>query len=148
MLDGFSDRVGPLLFEAEGAGGYDALVLASILETEVRTESDRRIVADIFLRRIEVGMPLQSDATVRYALGEIKIKHSLDDISVESPYNTYANKGLPPGPISNPGLVSIWAALDPAPSPYWFFLNNPETGKTVFSATFEEHIVNKAKNGL
>jgi len=148
MLDGFSDRVGPLLSEAEGGVGYDTLVLASILETEVRTESDRRTVADIFLRRIEVGMPLQSDATVRYALGETKIKHSLDDISVESPYNTYANKGLPPGPISNPGLISIRAALDPTPNRYWFFLNNPETGETVFSVTFEEHVANKGRNGL
>lgn len=148
MLDGFADRAAPLLSEVPESDRYATLVLASVLETEVRTESDRRTVADIFLRRIDAGMPLQSDATVRYVLGETKVKHSLEDIAVASPYNTYANKGLPPGPISNPGLVSVRAALDPLPNPYWFFLNNPETGKTVFSETFEEHVANKGKNGL
>ena len=131
-----------------GKARYEALTLSSIVEMEVRTDADRKIVADIFRRRIDAGMPLQSDATVRYALGVTKVKHSLTDIAVDSPYNTYVNKGLPPGPISNPGLSSLQAVLTPTPNQYLYFLNNPNTGETVFAKTFEEHIANKAKNGL
>lgn len=127
---------------------YGELALASIVETEVKTENDRKMVADLFLRRIAAGMPLQSDATVRYVLGETKVQHSLDDIAIDSPYNTYKYPGLPPGPIGNPGLVSMRAVVSPSANPYWYFLNNPETGVTVFSTTFEEHVANKAKNGL
>lgn len=148
MLDGFQVRAEPLLASLPEGQRYDALILASIVETEVKTDGDRRIVADIFKRRIALGMPLQSDATVRYALGVTKVKHSLADISVDSPYNTYANKGLPPGPVSNPGLSSIRAVLNPTSNTYLYFLNNPSTGETVFSTTFEEHVANKAKNGL
>ena len=148
ILDGFEAKAAPVLSGYDGRGWYDALILASILETEVRTEADRRQVADLFLRRLEADMALQSDATVRYALGETKVQHSLDDISIDSPYNSYKYPGLPPGPVSNPGLVSIRAALDPIPNSYWYFLNNPETGETVFSVTFEEHVANKGRNGL
>lgn len=151
MLENFVLKEDSILFGGlvnNAMTPYQRLVLASLLESEVRTEDDRRMVADIFLRRIDVGMPLQSDATVRYALGVTKVKHSLDDIAIASPYNTYVNKGLPPGPILNPGTVSIDAAMRPTPNAYWYFLNNPETGKTVFSTTFEEHIANKGKNGL
>lgn len=147
MLDGFEAKAWPFLSES-GDAWYDALVLASILETEVRTTEDRKAVADLFLRRLEIGMALQSDATVRYALGETKVKHSLDDLALDSPYNSYKYPGLPPGPVSNPGIDAIEAALHPTPNPYWYFLNNPETGETVFSVTFEEHVANKAKNGL
>jgi len=148
MLDRFGTEAATLLTATSGKERYDTLILASIVETEVRTDADRKIVADIFRRRIGIGMPLQSDATVRYVLGANKVKHSLDDISVASPYNTYVNKGLPPGPISNPGLPSIRAVLDPTPNRYLYFLNNPDTGKTVFSETFDQHVVNKGKNGL
>ncbi len=148
MLDGFAARAMPVFSALSAQKRYDALVLASIVEGEVRTDADRRMVADLFLRRIASGMPLQSDATVRYALGETKVKHSLADLAVDSPYNSYTNKGLPPGPVSNPGLSSIRAAFDPLPNPYVYFLNNPETGQTVFAETFEEHVANKAKNGL
>lgn len=127
---------------------YGELVLSSIVEAEVRTETDRKMVADLFLRRLEIGQALQSDATVRYALGVTKIQHSAEDIAIDSPYNTYKYPGLPPGPIGNPGFVSIRAVVSPESNLYWYFLNNPETGATVFSTTFEEHVENKAKNGL
>ncbi len=146
MLDGFESKAWPTL-SASGKR-YDDLVLASILETEVRTSGDRRLVADLFLRRLDAGMPLQSDATVRYALGETKVKHSLEDLEIDSPYNSYKYPGLPPGPVSNPGVDAIEAALYPTPNPYWYFLNNPETGETVFSVTFDEHVANKGRNGL
>jgi UPF0755 protein len=148
MLDGFRDRAMPMLSQVSADKRYASLILASIVEMEVRTDADRKTVADLFLRRIASGMPLQSDATVRYALGETKVKHSLEDIAIDSPYNTYQNKGLPPGPISNPGVSSIGAVLDPTPNRYLYFLNNPDTGQTIFSETFEEHVANKAKNGL
>jgi len=150
MLVNFSERMenAPDFFRKQGVRRYEALILASVLEAEVKTESDRKMVADLFLRRIEAGMPLQSDATVRYVLGVTKVQHSLDDIAIDSPYNTYKYKGLPPGPIGNPGLVSMRAAVSPSVNPYWYFLNNPETGETVFSVTFEEHVANKAKHGL
>lgn len=147
MLDGFEAKAWALL-SGTGEGWYDALVLASILETEVRTTEDRKAVADLFLRRMEAGMALQSDATVRYALGETKVKHSLSDLAIDSPYNSYRYPGLPPGPVSNPGTDAIGAALHPIPNPYWYFLSNPETGETVFSVTFEEHVANKGRNGL
>ncbi|MEI7749378.1 MAG: endolytic transglycosylase MltG [Candidatus Moraniibacteriota bacterium] len=148
MLDSFGTKATPLLVGVSWKERYDTLVLASIVEMEVRTDADRKIVADIFRRRMDVGMPLQSDATVQYILGVNKVKHSLADISVASPYNTYVNKGLPPGPISNPGLSSIQAVLNPTPNTYLYFLNNPSTGATVFSETFDQHVVNKGKNGL
>jgi UPF0755 protein len=150
MLENFQERMksAPDFSEKIGKARYDALILASVVEAEVKTETDRHMVADIFLRRISVGMPLQSDATVRYALGVTKIQHSAEDISVDSPYNTYKYKGLPPGPIGNPGIVSLRAAAAPQVNPYWYFLNNPATGKTVFSVTFDEHVANKGKNGL
>jgi UPF0755 protein len=150
MLENFRKRSGevPIFSDKLGKERYESLILASVLEAEVRTDRDRAMVADLFLRRIGVGMPLQSDATVRYVLGVTKVQHSLDDIAIVSPYNTYKYKGFPPGPIGNPGLSSIRAAVSPEANPYWYFLNNPETGATVFSVTFEEHVANKAKNGL
>jgi UPF0755 protein len=148
LLDGFAIRAMPVFSSISIEKRYESLILASIVEMEVRTDADRKIVADVFQRRIAAGMPLQSDATVRYVLGETKVKHSLADIAIDSPYNTYKNKGLPPGPISNPGLSSINAVLNPTPNRYLYFLNNPDTGQTVFSETFEEHVANKAKNGL
>lgn len=150
MLMNFQERVGsvPDFSEKIGKPWYDSLILASILEAEVKTEDDRHMIADIFLRRMALGMPLQSDATVRYVLGVTKVQHSLDDLAIDSPYNTYKYKGLPPGPIANPGILSLRAATAPQVNPYLYFLNNPETGETVFSVTFEEHVANKAKHGL
>lgn len=127
---------------------YESIIMASIVEEEVKTEMDRRMVADLFWRRIAIGQRLQSDATVKYVRGESKIQHSFEETRVESPYNTYTNNGLPPGPITNPGLESIIAAFTPEPNTFMYFLNDASTGETVFSETFEEHVANKAKHGL
>lgn len=128
---------------------FDIITMASIVESEVRTEKDRKIVSGIFWNRIGIGMALQSDATVAYALGgEKKIQHNASDIAIDSPYNSYKFKGLPPGPVSNPGLSSIDAAINPTLTDYIYFLNNPKTGETFFAVTFEEHLKNKAANGL
>lgn len=127
---------------------FETVTLASLLEAEVRTESDRKMVSDIFSRRLATGMPLQSDATVRYALGIDKAQYSGIDIATDSPYNTYAYKGLPKGPIDNPGIVSLRAALFPTANDFWYFLSDQKTGETVFSRDFEEHKRNKALHGL
>ncbi len=126
----------------------DVVIMASILEKEVETDEDRALASGIFWNRIKNGQALQSCATLAYVLGENKKQYSLDDIQTKSLYNTYQNRGLPPGPISNPGTSAIEAAIYPKYSDYNFFLSDPETGKTVFSKTFEEHVANKVKYGL
>jgi UPF0755 protein len=127
---------------------FEVLTMASIVEKEVRTDADRALVAGIFWNRIKIGQALQSDATLTYILGDKDAAHSGAQLATDSPYNSYQNKGLPPGPISNPGLASIIAAIHPRDSAYNYFLSDPATGKTVFSKTFEEHVANKAKYGL
>ncbi|MBP7822224.1 MAG: endolytic transglycosylase MltG [Candidatus Moranbacteria bacterium] len=127
---------------------FTVVTLASLLEVEVRSESDRKMVSDLFSRRLEVGMPLQSDATVRYVLGIDKAQYSGSDIATDSPYNTYVYKGLPKGPIDNPGIVSLRAALFPTVNDFWYFLSDQKTGETIFSRDFEEHKRNKSLHGL
>lgn len=127
---------------------FETVTMASILEVEVRGERDRKLVSDLFYRRLSIGMPLQSDATVRYALGIDKAQYSGADIATDSPYNTYVYKGLPKGPIDNPGIISLRAALFPMVNDFWYFLSDQETGETVFSRDFEEHKRNKSLHGL
>lgn len=148
MLTTFERKVWPLLSSRAPKDAYAALVLSSIVETEVRSDKDRALVADLFLRRLAIDHPLQSDATVKYILGKNKVQHTFEETRTDSPYNTYVNKGLPPGPIANPGLSSIKAVLNPLQNSYFYFLSDPKTGETVFSATFEEHVRNKASHGL
>ncbi len=134
--------------QRQGKTLFEVVTMASLLEAEVRTDADRKLVSDLFARRLRVGMPLQSDATVRYALGIDKAQYSGIDIATDSPYNTYTNKGLPKGPIDNPGMIALRAALFPTPNDFWYFLSDQKTGETVFSRDFEEHKRNKALHGL
>jgi UPF0755 protein len=134
--------------EKSGHSVYEIITMASILEKEVKTPEDMKIASGIFWDRIEFGMPLQSCATVAYVLGQEKKQYSYDDTRTPSPYNTYINKGLPPGPINNPGINAINAAVYPTKTDYIYFLTDPETGKTIFSKTIEEHEANKVKYGL
>jgi UPF0755 protein len=127
---------------------FDIVTLASIVENEVQTSYDRRMVADIFWRRLAIDQPLQSDATVKYVNKKNEIQHSFEETRVDSPYNTYIHKGLPPGPISNPGLDAILAVITPTSNQYFYFLSDITTHETVFSTTFDEHILNKTKHGL
>ena len=85
---------------------------------------------------------------MEYALGTNKIQHSIAETKIDSLYNTYQNKGLPPGPVSNPGVASILAVLNPQKSEFVYFLSDPKTGKTIFAKTFAEHVANKGKYGL
>jgi len=127
-----------------GFSTHEILTLASIIEREVSTDDDRAVVSGIFHNRLKAGMGLQSDATVNYVTGKGKTQPSYDDVSVDSPYNTYKYRGLPPGPIGSPGLSAIRAALYPKESEYIYFLTTPE-GKAIYSKTYEEHIIAKRK---
>lgn len=126
----------------------EVITMASIIEGEVKSDEDRKIVSGIFWKRADVGGRLQSCATLAYILGENKKQYSMADTQIDSPFNTYIIKGLPLAPISNPGLSAITAAIYPTDTQYNYFLSDPEIGKTVFSKTYEEHVANKAKYGL
>ena len=122
----------------------EVITLASIIEREAVVSEDRPVIAGVFYNRLNSSMPLQSCATVQYILGEQKSVLSVSDTRIESPYNTYLNTGLPPGPICSPGQDSIKAALWPTESEYLYFLAKGD-GSHVFSKTYEEHLRNKAK---
>ncbi|MDD5433577.1 MAG: endolytic transglycosylase MltG, partial [Candidatus Pacebacteria bacterium] len=113
-------------------------------EKEVKGYQDKQIVAGILWKRLQEDWPLQVDSTINYALGDSGAKLSLDDLQFDSPYNTYRNNGLPPGPICNPGLESIKAAIYYQDSPYWYYLS-AKNGQTIFSKTFNQHVAAKAK---
>jgi UPF0755 protein len=127
---------------AQGRSLRDVVILASIVEKEARHDEDRPIIAGIFLNRMRSGMRLQSDATLNYILSSGRSRLTAEDLKNPSPYNTYLHDGLPPGPISNPGLASLNAALHPAKTDYYFFLTDAE-GKTYYARTLEEHIKNR-----
>lgn len=117
-------------------------ILASIVEGEAKIKEERPILAGIFLNRIDKWMPLQSCATVIYCWDELGIKKkslTYKDLEIDSPYNTYRNSGLPPGPISVPSEDSWLSALQPAKTDYLFFFATPK-GNHIFSGTYEEHL--------
>ena len=143
----FNDKVNADLkaeIARQGKTLKEIMVMASIIEKEVAKPEDRVIVSGIFWNRLADKYLLQSCATVAYALGVDKWRYSEADIKIDSPYNTYKYKGLPPSPICNPGLDAIKAAIYPAKTDYYFFLSAPD-GTTIFSRTLEEHNAAKAK---
>jgi len=151
MLDTFQLKAEKIVSETiknRNISFRDAVTMASIIENEVRTTDDRKKVSGIFWKRMNNGMLLQSDATLEYVLQTNAVQHSIDELRVQSPYNTYMHAGLPPSPISNPSIDALLAAALPEESDFYYFLTNPETGKTLFARTFEEHVANKAKSGL
>lgn len=115
------------------------VTLASIIERETDSEAERAKVAGVFCNRINSGMKLQSCATVQYILGERKPVLSIADTQIDSPYNTYIYAGFPPGPISNPGLACIEAALYPEATDAYYFVQGAD-GQHIFSHTYEEHL--------
>ncbi|MEK7150950.1 MAG: endolytic transglycosylase MltG [Patescibacteria group bacterium] len=146
MVENFSIKIEPLLPEVASSSKslYDIIILASILEREVQTPEDKAVVAGILEARLEKKMLLQVDATLAYEIGKGSKDLTLDDLARDTPFNTYVHKGLPPGPIGNPGLEAIKAVLHPTPSPYLFYLSDKE-GVTHYARTFDEHKKNKAK---
>ena len=147
MLSNFGRKLSLNLREkiaGEGKTIYDIIILASILEKEVSTYDDQRWVADIFYKRLKAGIPLQADSTINFITKKGTDRASLEDTKIDNPYNTYKYKGLPPGPICNPGLSSIKAAISPLKNDYWYFLTTND-GKVIYSKTYQEHLKNKAK---
>ncbi len=128
-------------------GVFETLILASIVQKEVREPSDMKIVAGIFTNRLKIGQMLQADSTVNFITGKGMAQALYSDLAIDSPYNTYKYAGLPPGPISNPGLDAIQAAIWPDETPYYYFLTTPD-GKTIYSKTYEDHLKNRAKYGI
>lgn len=130
--------------EASGHTELEILTMASILEKEASKTADRERIAGVLWHRIAIGMPLQVDAVFPYIINKNTFEVTLDDLKIDSPYNTYKYKGLPPGPIDNPGLDSITAALNPIKSNYVYFLSDLD-GNFHFATTYAEHMANKAK---
>lgn len=137
--------------DAPGLTLYQVLILASIVEKEsggagitaAELNEQRAIIAGIFYNRLKKGIALQSDATVNYVTGKTNASASLEDLKVNSPYNTYKYAGLPPGPICNPSLASIKAVLFPKKTDYYYFLHKQPSGQVLYSRTFEEHVSKK-----
>jgi UPF0755 protein len=146
MKENFERKISPYKEEIEKKGKKleEIVIIASLIEKEVKTKEDKELVSGILWKRLENGIPLQVDATITYITGKKTTKIPLEDLQIDSPYNTYKYKGLPPGPICNPGLESILAALYPKDSEYWYYLSNLE-GKTIFSKTLTEHNLAKEK---
>lgn len=166
MRKNFEDKAGSLKTLNTKYKIPDTIIVASLLEKEVRTEEDMRLVTGIIYKRLELGMPLQIDATVAYGVClllqqtntnvdmskyrniptcDVTQVNLIENIKIDSPYNTYTRKGLPAGPISNPGLKAIKAALNPTESDYLYYLSTRDAGQTIFSKTAEEHQRNRAK---
>lgn len=148
MLNNFDKKLTEQMRQdiaSQGKTIFEIMTLASIIEKEVVSDEDRAIVSGIFWQRLADNYPLESCATIAFATRIDKWRYSDLNLEVASPYNTYKNIGLPPGPICNPGLSAIKAAIYPQASDYYYFLSTPE-GETIFSRTLEEHNANKAKH--
>ena len=142
MAQEFSRKFTPELqakAQSIGLSAYEVIVLASLIEREVQLAKERPMVARVFLNRIKIGMPLQSCATIQYILGYAKEELTIADTQLPSPYNTYLHQGMPPGPVANPGLSSIQAALNPAEGDWLYFVIDGKTGGHRFSRSLAEH---------
>jgi UPF0755 protein len=130
---------------------YEIVTMASIIEKEApfdfKTNDDRdaRLISGIFWGRLEIGQALQSDATLSYIFSDKKPQHSGKELETVSPYNTYKYRGLPPGPICNPGLWALKAAIYPLKSNYNYFLTPPDGSQVIYAKTYDEHLQNKYK---
>lgn len=148
MLDNFDKKLAKDMrdeIKNRGKTIFEIVTLASIIEKEAGSIEDMSLISGVFYNRLEMGKPLESDATVNYIIGKGRSQATYDDLKIDSPYNTYKYAGLPPGPIANPGFNAIKAAIYPEKTDYFFFLTKRDTKKAVFSRTYEEHLVNKAK---
>ena len=138
LIENFNNRTKDLSLKK------DDLILASIVEREAKTNEERPKIAGVYLNRLNIGMKLDADPTVQYAKGNWDALKLSDYKDVNSPYNTYLYKGLPPGPICNPGLASIKAVLEPEKNKYYYFLHSKDN-QIFFSETLDEHNQNKQK---
>lgn len=145
MQDNFYSKIEPIkdAIEQSEYSLSEIITMASILELEGKTKDSREVIAGILWKRLEIGMPLQVDASFIYISGKGTSEITVDDLKSDSPFNTYKFKGLPPSPISNPGLESILAALNPKESDYLYYLSDKD-GHMYYAKDFETHKKNKA----
>ena len=146
MTENFNKKAKPILSQATLLTPYKTLILASIIQKEARAKEEMPIIASVFYNRLKRGMPLQADPTVIYALKlkygkNIRRAPTRNDLDIDSPYNTYKNRNLPPTPICNPGIDAIKAAVYPAKTDYLYFVATG-SGKHAFARTLKEHIKN------
>lgn len=147
MLSNFDQKLTPELkteIKNQKKSIFEIITMASMLEKEAKTLNDKKTISGILWKRMDSGMRLQVDATILYAENKVGLKIYTKDTQVDSPYNTYRVDGLPLGPICNPGMDSIIAAIYPTKTAYYYYLSTPE-GKMIFSKTLEEHNYNKNK---
>ena len=142
LQETYEEKMAPLRDALYDLTEEEVVILASILEREASTLESKRIVAGILLSRLEIGMALQVDASFSYLLDKESAELTMDDLAIDSPYNTYLYPGLPPTPISNPGLESIEAVINPLETNYLYYLTAPD-GTFYYAETFEEHKRNK-----
>ncbi len=138
----FIEQRQPVLKRAAAASDYSAyelLIIASLIEEEGKLEAENQLIASVIYNRLERGMPLQLDATVQYALPERTERVLYEDLEIESPYNTYKIKQLPPTPIASPGDLAVEAAINPAESDYLFYFAR-EDGSHVFTESYDQHL--------
>ena len=148
MVQATAANVTPYLdyLTENGKSVHWLLTFASLLEKEATAQADRETIASVFYNRLseKIDMPLQTDPTVLYALGEHKSRVLYKDLEIDNPYNTYKNKGMPPGPIAGAGRSSIDAVIDPSKTNYLYFLADKD-GVNHFAETYEQHLNNRAK---
>ena len=149
MLDNFDNKYAVIKpNEKNQLSKNDSVILASLIEREAKFSEDQSFISSVIHNRLSIGMKLDVDATIQYALGYQEDKKTwwkknltLEDLRINSPYNTYANQGLPPKPIANPGVASLQAALDPANTEYLYYISD-KTGRNHYSKTLLEHNLN------
>ncbi|PIR69403.1 MAG: endolytic transglycosylase MltG [Candidatus Niyogibacteria bacterium CG10_big_fil_rev_8_21_14_0_10_46_36] len=147
MLENFDRKIVPDIraeIDQQGKSFYDVLIMASIIEREALNGDDGKIISGILWKRLASDYPLQVDAVLSYITGRGSFALSADDLDIDSPYNVYRRIGLPPTPISNPGIEAIEAALYPEETDYWYYLHDAE-GRAHYARTFDEHKENKIK---
>lgn len=153
MLGNFDDKLTDKMradIKKQGKTIYDIVTMASIIEKEAPINyatgdnKEARIISGIFWNRLEIGQGLQSDATLSYIFGDNRPAHSGAELEVESPYNTYKYRGLPPGPVCNPGILAIEAAIYPSATDYYYFLTSPDN-QVYYARTYDGHLQNKYK---
>lgn len=154
MLENFDNKLTDKMrsdIKKQGESIYNIITMASIIEKEAPINyqtgdnRDARIISGIFWNRLEIGQGLESDATLTYVFGDNNPQHSGKDLEVDSLYNTYKYRGLPPGPICNPGILAIEAAIYPISTDYYFFVTPLGKNEVIYAHTYEEHKKNKAQ---
>lgn len=143
MLDRFQEVWAQLPENKSGLSNYDVVILASMVESEAKLDDERATIASVYLNRMRIQMPMQCDATILYAMPERKTQLYYSDYQYESIYNTYLHAGLPPTPISNPGIKSLEAAVQPAQTEYLYYLwDKKDNDGHVFAKTYDQHLKN------